>query len=54
MRNAAMLHMTEHGHGAQVKRATSMMACENKECARRFCDHCLSAHLRDMPAADAR
>jgi len=26
-------------------RASSMLACENKECSRRFCEHCLLTHL---------
>ncbi|KAJ1489027.1 hypothetical protein T484DRAFT_1886376 [Baffinella frigidus] len=26
-------------------RASSMLACENKECCRRFCEHCLLTHL---------
>lgn len=26
-------------------RASSMLACENQECSRRFCEHCLLTHL---------
>ena len=26
-------------------RASSMLACENPECSRRFCEHCLLTHL---------
>ena len=26
-------------------RASSMLACENHECSRRFCEHCLLTHL---------
>ena len=35
-----------------MKKASSMLACENAECARRFCEHCLHAHLQD-PAVDS-
>lgn len=38
----------------QVKRATSMLACENSECARRFCEHCLLTHLGDTLPQDTR
>jgi hypothetical protein len=38
-------HFCQH---VKVKRATSMLACENSECARRFCEHCLKTHLSDV------
>ncbi len=28
-------------------RASSMLACENAECCRRFCEHCLLTHLNE-------
>lgn len=28
-------------------RASSMLACENQECCRRFCEHCLLTHLKE-------
>jgi len=28
-------------------RASAMMACENKGCARRYCEHCLTTQLKD-------
>mmetsp|Transcript_74685 Transcript_74685/g.112542 ORF Transcript_74685/g.112542 Transcript_74685/m.112542 type:complete len:420 (+) Transcript_74685:145-1404(+) len=28
-------------------RASSMLACENQECCRRFCEHCLMTHLNE-------
>mmetsp|Transcript_47322 Transcript_47322/g.94865 ORF Transcript_47322/g.94865 Transcript_47322/m.94865 type:complete len:408 (+) Transcript_47322:146-1369(+) len=28
-------------------RASSMLACENQECSRRFCEHCLMTHLNE-------
>jgi len=28
-------------------RASSMLACENQECSRRFCEHCLLTHLSE-------
>eukprot|EP00960_Hanusia_phi_P067709 766683-Hanusia_phi.AAC.9 len=28
-------------------RASSMLACGNQECSRRFCEHCLLTHLND-------
>ena len=37
-------HFCQH---VKVKRATSMLACVNQECARRFCEHCLVTHLND-------
>lgn len=37
-------HFCQH---VKVKRATSMLACVNQECARRFCEHCLVTHLKD-------
>ena len=44
-------HFCQH---VKVKRATSMLACENAECARRFCEHCLTIHLNDaMPREEA-
>ena len=44
-------HFCQH---VKVKRATSMLACENAECARRFCEHCLTIHLSDaMPREEA-
>jgi len=30
-----------------VKKASSMHACENRGCNRRFCDHCLTAHMKE-------
>jgi hypothetical protein len=38
-------HFCQH---VKVKRATSMLACENSECARRFCDHCLKTHFNNV------
>jgi hypothetical protein len=28
-------------------RASSMLACQNPECCRRFCEHCLVTHLNE-------
>jgi hypothetical protein len=37
-----------------VKKAKSMRACTNPECARRFCEHCLSVHMSEaLEAVDA-
>ena len=45
--------MTREG-AAQVKKAKSMRACTNPECARRFCEHCLSVHMSEaLEAVDA-
>lgn len=44
-------HFCQH---VKVKRATSMLACENTECARRFCEHCLVTHLLHVVPADGR
>jgi hypothetical protein len=30
-----------------MKEAKSMRACTNLECARRFCEHCLSVHMSE-------
>lgn len=38
-------HFCQH---IKVKRASSMIACENRGCNRRFCDHCLSTHIADQ------
>ena len=38
-----LLHTCQH-----VKvRASSMLACSNAECSRRFCEHCLLTHLSE-------
>jgi len=37
-------HFCQH---IKVKRASSMLACENRGCNRRFCEHCLTTHLHD-------
>ena len=42
-------HFCQH---VKVKRATSMLACENTECARRFCEHCLKTHLSNVTPSD--
>jgi len=44
-------HFCQH---VKVKRITSMLACENMECARRFCEHCLMTHLHDVVPPDGR
>merc|ERR1719183_758298 len=38
-------HFCQH---VKVKRASSMLACDNAECARRFCEHCLVTHLDEV------
>jgi hypothetical protein len=40
-------HFCQH---IKVKRASSMLACENRGCNRRFCEHCLQTHLGDTGA----
>lgn len=40
-------HFCQH---IKVKRASSMLACENRGCNRRFCEHCLQTHLGDTAA----
>jgi hypothetical protein len=37
-------HFCQH---IKVKRASSMIACENRGCNRRFCEHCLNTHVAD-------
>lgn len=37
-------HFCQH---IKVKKAKSMRACTNPECARRFCEHCLSVHMSE-------
>ncbi|EKX52465.1 hypothetical protein GUITHDRAFT_133552 [Guillardia theta CCMP2712] len=37
-------HFCQH---IKVKRASSMLACENRGCNRRFCEHCLNTHIAD-------
>lgn len=37
-------HFCQH---VKVKSASSMIACENRGCNRRFCQHCLSTHVAD-------
>ena len=44
-------HFCQH---VKVKRATSMLACENTECARRFCEHCLKTHLSNVIPSDGK
>jgi hypothetical protein len=44
-------HFCQH---VKVKRATSMLACENAECARRFCEHCLKTHLSNVVPSDGK
>ena len=44
-------HFCQH---VKVKRATSMLACENSECARRFCEHCLKTHLSNVVPSDGK
>ena len=44
-------HFCQH---VKVKRATSMLACENAECARRFCEHCLKTHLNNVTPSDGK
>ncbi|EKX39813.1 hypothetical protein GUITHDRAFT_143202 [Guillardia theta CCMP2712] len=39
-------HFCQH---IKVKKARSMRACSNAECARRFCEHCLLFHLKEEP-----
>jgi hypothetical protein len=41
-----LLHVSDRAHYKQV-RASSMLACENTECCRRFCEHCLLTHLNE-------
>jgi hypothetical protein len=38
-------HFCQH---IKVKRASSMIACENRGCNRRFCEHCLNTHIADQ------
>ena len=38
-------HFCQH---IKVKKAKSMRACTNPECARRFCEHCLSVHMSEI------
>lgn len=40
-------HFCQH---IKVKRASSMIACENRGCNRRFCEHCLNTHIADQVA----
>jgi hypothetical protein len=44
-------HFCQH---VKVKRATSMLACENTECARRFCEHCLKTHFSTVTPSDGK
>mmetsp|Transcript_19604 Transcript_19604/g.30712 ORF Transcript_19604/g.30712 Transcript_19604/m.30712 type:complete len:542 (-) Transcript_19604:191-1816(-) len=44
-------HFCQH---VKVKRVTSMLACENAECARRFCEHCLVTHLQNVHPPDGK
>lgn len=44
-------HFCQH---VKVKRATSMLACENTECARRFCEHCLKTHFNTVTPSDGK
>jgi hypothetical protein len=41
-------HFCQH---IKVKRASSMIACENRGCNRRFCEHCLNTHLMDQSSS---
>jgi len=42
-------HFCQH---VKVKRASSMISCDNRGCNRRFCDYCLNTHVQDPARAD--
>jgi len=42
-------HFCQH---VKVKRASSMISCDNRGCNRRFCDYCLNTHVQDAVRID--
>uniref|UniRef100_A0A7S0W794 RING-type domain-containing protein n=1 Tax=Hemiselmis tepida TaxID=464990 RepID=A0A7S0W794_9CRYP len=44
-------HFCQH---VKVKRASSMISCDNKGCNRRFCEYCLNTHVRDAQREDGQ